>query len=124
MWIVRLALNRPYTFIVLALLFLVATPVVLLKTPTDIFPNIDIPVISVVWDYTGLSADEMSTRITGNYEEDYKNSHMERGKAMEAEARSLYAFLHDEPLTQVGFIRNGNKGCSPDSLAGKRGRIC
>lgn len=68
MWIVRLALNRPYTFIVLALLFLVATPLVLIKTPTDIFPNIDIPVISVIWDYTGLSADEMSTRISGNYE--------------------------------------------------------
>ena len=68
MWIVRLALQRPYTFIVLALLILLASPLVILKTPTDIFPNIDIPVISVIWDYEGLSADEMANRISGNYE--------------------------------------------------------
>src|ERR1700722_8037736 len=55
MWIVRLALNRPYTFIVLAILILIAAPVVILRTPTDIFPNIDIPVVSVAWQYTGLS---------------------------------------------------------------------
>jgi len=47
MWIVRVALDRPYTFIVLALLILLMSPVVLLRTPTDIFPNIDIPVIAV-----------------------------------------------------------------------------
>ncbi|HVE16192.1 MAG TPA: efflux RND transporter permease subunit [Chthoniobacterales bacterium] len=68
MWIVRLALQRPYTFIVLALLILIVSPVVIFKTPTDIFPNINIPVISVIWDYEGLSADEMANRISGNYE--------------------------------------------------------
>lgn len=62
-------------------------------------------------------------RITGAAQEGFKNAHMERGNAMEAEARDLYAFVHDEPLTQVGFIRNGDKGCSPDSLAGKRGLV-
>ncbi|MFL6353020.1 MAG: efflux RND transporter permease subunit [Bryobacteraceae bacterium] len=63
MWIVRLALRRPYTFVVLSLLLFILAPVVIIRTPTDIFPNIDIPVISVVWQYTGLSAEEMSDRI-------------------------------------------------------------
>lgn len=62
-------------------------------------------------------------RITGEANEGYSNAHMERGKAMEAEARDLYAFVHDEPLQRVGFIRNGEKGCSPDSLAGTRGGV-
>jgi CzcA family heavy metal efflux pump len=64
MWIVALALRRPYTFIVMALLILILTPVVLLRTPTDIFPEIDIPVISMVWTYQGLSPKDMSDRIT------------------------------------------------------------
>lgn len=62
-------------------------------------------------------------RITGEPNEGYTNPNMERGKAMEAEARDLYAFLHDEPLQRVGFIRNGDKGCSPDSLAGAKGGV-
>jgi multidrug efflux pump subunit AcrB len=68
MWIVRLALARPYTFIVLALLILILAPVVILRTPTDIFPNIDIPVIAAAFNYTGLSAEEMEERITSIYE--------------------------------------------------------
>jgi multidrug efflux pump subunit AcrB len=68
MWIVRLALNRPYTFIVLALLVLILSPVVILRTPTDIFPSINIPVIAVSWTYTGLSPEEMEGRITTVYE--------------------------------------------------------
>ena len=68
MWIVRLALSRPYTFIVMALVIVLLTPVVLLRTPTDIFPNINIPVISLVWKYTGLEAQEMEQRITSNSE--------------------------------------------------------
>jgi multidrug efflux pump subunit AcrB len=68
MWIVRLALNRPYTFIVLALLILILSPVVILRTPTDIFPSIDIPVVAVAWTYTGLSPEEMEGRITTVYE--------------------------------------------------------
>ena len=63
-WIVQVALRRPYTFLVMALLILLATPLVLLKMPTDIFPEIDIPVISIVWTYTGLSAQEVGNRIT------------------------------------------------------------
>ncbi len=64
MWIVALALRRPYTFIVMALLILILTPVVLLRTATDIFPDINIPVISIVWNYQGLSPKDMSDRIT------------------------------------------------------------
>ncbi len=64
MWIVRVALSRPYTFIVLALLILLISPLVILRTPTDIFPNVNIPVVAVLWNYTGLSAEEMEERIT------------------------------------------------------------
>ncbi|MHB8519553.1 MAG: efflux RND transporter permease subunit [Limisphaerales bacterium] len=63
MWIVRLALRRPYTFIVAALMLLLVSPVVLLRTPTDIFPNINIPVVSVIWLFQGMSAQEMEQRV-------------------------------------------------------------
>ena len=68
MWIVRIALNRPYTFVVLALLILGIGPLTIARTPTDIFPNIDIPVVSVIWNYGGLSAQEMADRIISNFE--------------------------------------------------------
>ncbi len=68
MWIVRVALSRPYTFVVLALLILMVGPLTIARTPTDIFPNIDIPVVTVVWNYGGLSADEMSTRMVAIFE--------------------------------------------------------
>src|SRR5580693_571139 len=68
MWIVRVALNRPYTFIVLALLIFILGPVTILNTPTDIFPNINIPVIAVAWIYTGLNAEDIEARITTPYE--------------------------------------------------------
>jgi len=68
MWIVRLALRRPYTFVVAALLLLLLTPFILLRTPTDIFPNINIPVVSVVWVYNGLNAKEVEERIVYNHE--------------------------------------------------------
>ena len=64
MWIVEVALRRPYTFLVMALLILLATPLVLIKMSTDIFPEINIPVISIIWNYAGLSAQEMGQRIT------------------------------------------------------------
>jgi len=68
MWIVRLALNRPYTFVVVALLIAMLSPVVISRTPTDIFPNINIPVIAVAWLYTGLNPQEMEGRITTVFE--------------------------------------------------------
>jgi multidrug efflux pump subunit AcrB len=63
MWIVRLALRRPYTFVVAALLLLLLTPFILLRTPTDIFPAINIPVVSILWNYTGLSAVDVEQRM-------------------------------------------------------------
>ncbi len=68
MWIVRVALQRPYTFIVLALLLLILGPLTIKRTPTDIFPSIDIPVISVIWGYSGLPAEEMANRMISSYE--------------------------------------------------------
>ena len=68
MWIVRLALRRPYTFVVMAMLVVLYGAVTIARMPTDIFPEIDIPVIAVVWNYQGLSADEMDKRIISNYE--------------------------------------------------------
>lgn len=63
MWIVQIALRRPYTFIVMALLILLSTPLVLTKMATDIFPEINIPFVSIIWNYNGLSAQEMGQRI-------------------------------------------------------------
>lgn len=68
MWIVRLALRRPYTFIVLAILLFIVGPLAILRTPTDIFPNINIPVVSIVWSYNGFSAEDMAHRIASPYE--------------------------------------------------------
>lgn len=68
MWIVKIALTRPYTFIVLAILILIAAPVVIHQTPVDIFPDINIPVVSVAWQYTGLNPDELAGRLTTPYE--------------------------------------------------------
>src|ERR1700758_3714617 len=68
MWMVALALRRPYTFVVMALLILILSPVVILRTPTDIFPDINIPVIAVSWTYTGLNPEEMEGRVTSVFE--------------------------------------------------------
>src|SRR5215472_226410 len=68
MWIVALALRRPYTFIVMALLILILSPIAVMRTPVDILPEINIPVISVIWQYQGLSAQEMTDRIVSNTE--------------------------------------------------------
>jgi multidrug efflux pump subunit AcrB len=68
MWIVRLALKRPYTFVVMSLLIVILGVATIFRMPTDIFPEIDIPVISVVWNYSGLAPEEMERRIVTNYE--------------------------------------------------------
>jgi multidrug efflux pump subunit AcrB len=68
MWIVKIALERPYTFLVLALLIVILSPVIILRTPTDIFPSINIPVVAVAWTYTGLNPEELEGRITTVYE--------------------------------------------------------
>jgi multidrug efflux pump subunit AcrB len=63
MWIVRLALRRPYTFVVMSILILIMGGLAIIRTPTDIFPNIDIPVVSIIWNYNGLIPEDMSDRI-------------------------------------------------------------
>ena len=68
MWIVRTALEKPYTFIVMAILILLSTPLAVMKTPVDVLPEINIPVISVIWSYNGLSAQQMGNRITQTHE--------------------------------------------------------
>src|SRR6202165_6220571 len=68
MWIVALALRRPYTFIVMALVIILLTPITILMMPTDIFPEIDIPVVSVIWFYTGMAPQDMADRIVANSE--------------------------------------------------------
>ena len=68
MWIVALALRRPYTFVVMAIVIIILFFVTLLRTPTDIFPDINIPVVSVVWFYNGMSPQDMANRIVANSE--------------------------------------------------------
>src|SRR6516165_10456224 len=64
MWIVQLALRRPYTFVIMSLLIVILGVLAIYRMPTDIFPEIDIPVVSVIWTYTGVSPEEMSEIIT------------------------------------------------------------
>ena len=68
MWIVELALKRPYTFVVVAVLVAILGVAAIHSMPVDIFPYIDIPVVSIVWQYGGLSPEEMEKRIVNNYE--------------------------------------------------------
>src|ERR1700736_5705030 len=68
MWIVALALRRPYTFVVMAIVLILLTPLVIMRMPVDVLPDIDIPVISVVWTYAGMSPEEIADRIVPNSE--------------------------------------------------------
>src|SRR5487761_2305153 len=97
MWIVNIALKRPYTFIVLALLILLISPLVISRTPVDIFPNVDIPVISVLWNYTGLAAEDMEERISSQFERSLENSvsDMEHIESQTVNGRSVVKiFFH------------------------------
>src|SRR6516162_4564581 len=68
MWILRLALRRPYTFIVMAILIAILGAAAIVTMPVDIFPYINIPIVSVLWQYTGLSPEEMEKRVVTNFE--------------------------------------------------------
>lgn len=68
MWLIRIALRRPYTFVVMAMLIAMSGYLSIRKTPTDIFPTIDVPVISVLWNYGGLAPEQMEKRVTNNFE--------------------------------------------------------
>jgi multidrug efflux pump subunit AcrB len=101
MWIVQVALRRPYTFLVMALVILLATPLVLRKMSTDIFPEIDIPVVSIVWTYAGLSAQEMGQRITAVTERSLTTSVAD---IEHLESQSFYGLS----VTKVFFQPNAN----------------
>jgi multidrug efflux pump subunit AcrB len=101
MWIVEVALRRPYTFLVMALLILLATPLVLLKMPTDIFPEINIPVISIVWSYGGLSAQDVGQRITSVNERSLTTT---VNDIEHIESESLAGFA----ITKIFFQPNAN----------------
>src|SRR5437868_481429 len=68
MWLVRIALKRPYTFVVMSMLIVILGVLTIARIPVDIFPDIDIPVISVIWNYGGLPPEEMEKRIVTNFE--------------------------------------------------------
>lgn len=108
MWIVRLALNRPYTFVVLACVILLATPVVILRTPTDVLPEINIPVVSVLFNYSGLSAENMAYWITSNFERsltttvndiDHIDSQTMRGRSI------VKIFFHSDVKIQMAVAQ-------------------
>src|SRR5580704_7795399 len=91
MWIVRLALNRPYTFIVFALVIILISPLVITRTPTDIFPEINIPVVSIVWNYSGLSATDIEARIVSGYDRSMTTTvaNIEHVESQTEEGRSI-----------------------------------
>ena len=108
MWIVRVALSRPYTFIVVALLMLLISPLVILRTPTDIFPNVNIPVVAVLWNYTGLSAEEMEERITTGFERGLTTSvnDMEHIESQTVNGRSIVkVFFHPDVKIEMAVAQ-------------------
>ena len=129
MWIVKIALNRPYTFIVLALLILLISPLVILRTPVDIFPNVNIPVIAVLWNYSGLGAEDMETRIGSQYERFLTTAvaDIEHIESQTVEGRSITkVFFHpgakvDIAMSQMtaaaqGAVRQMPPGTTPPFL--------
>jgi multidrug efflux pump subunit AcrB len=97
MWIVRIALSRPYTFVVLTLLILLISPLVIQRTPVDIFPNVNIPVVVVLFNYTGLNAEEMEERISTLFERNLTTTvnDMEHSESQIVNGRSIIkVFFH------------------------------
>src|SRR2546429_8369007 len=92
MWIVRLALGRPYTFVVMAILIAILGGSAIVTMPVDIFPYIDIPVVSVLWVYTGLSPEEMEKRVVTPFERSL-TSNVNDVEHIESQAYSGYAVV-------------------------------
>lgn len=92
MWIVRLALNRPYTIAVMALLIIILGTLSIIRTPTDIFPNINIPVVNVIWTYKGLSTEEMDKMIT-NWSESTISSNVSNVRKIESQTHNGVAVV-------------------------------
>src|ERR1700733_11888212 len=108
MWIVRLALNRPYTFVVMSILIMLLGFFSIFRTAVDIFPNIDIPVVSVIYQYNGISAEEMERRIVTVAERTYSSSindieHME-SQSMKGIA-IIKIFFHPEAKVEAAVAQ-------------------
>ena len=115
MWIVRVALSRPYTFIVLTLLILLISPLVIQRTPVDIFPNVNIPVVAVLWNYTGLSAEEMEERIATQFERNLTTSvnDMEHTESQTVNGRSIIKiFFHPNVKIEMAVAQVTAQGAS------------
>src|SRR5579863_794131 len=115
MWIVRIALNRPYTFIVLTLLILLVSPLVIQRTPVDIFPNVNIPVVVVLWNYTGLNAEEMEERVSTVFERNLTTTvnDMEHTESQTYNGKSIIKiFFHPNVKIEMAVAQITAQGAS------------
>jgi CzcA family heavy metal efflux pump len=119
MWIVRLALNRPYTFIVFALVIILISPLVISRTPTDIFPEINIPVVSIVWNYSGLSATDIEARIVSGYERSLTTTvdNIEHIESQTEEGRSIIK-VYFQPDAKIATAISQITAISASALRG------
>jgi hypothetical protein len=116
MWIVNLALRRPYTFIVLAIFILISGGLAILRTPKDIFPGIKIPVIAVIWTYTGMKPTEITGHVTSVYERVLTTHHRCSDHDLRPNNGQLYSvpLLPLLPFVQIFFVFSERK--SPPTL--------
>jgi multidrug efflux pump subunit AcrB len=115
MWIVRIALSRPYTFIVLTMLILVISPLVILRTPVDIFPNVNIPVAVILWNYIGLNAEEMEERISTVFERNLTTTvnDMDHSESQTVNGRSIIkVFFHPNVKIEMAVAQIAAQGAS------------
>jgi multidrug efflux pump subunit AcrB len=115
MWIVRIALDRPYTFVVLTLLILLISPLVIQRTPVDIFPNVNIPVVVVLWNYTGLSAEEMEERVSTVFERNLTTTvnDMEHTESQTYNGKSIIKiFFHPNVKIEMAVAQITAQGAS------------
>jgi len=115
MWIVRIALNRPYTFVVLTLLILLISPLVIQRTPVDIFPNVNIPVVVVLWNYTGLNAEEMEERVSTVFERNLTTTvnDMEHTESQTYNGKSIIKiFFHPNVKIEMAVAQIAAQGAS------------
>src|SRR5207248_3417844 len=115
MWIVSLALRRPYTFVVMALLILILTPIVLLRTSIDIFPEINIPVISIVWQYSGMQPQEMADRFLSNTERGLTTlvNDIQHIESVALQGRAIEK-IYFQPTANLDGHRSGNRCLAAD----------
>ena len=115
MWIVRIALDRPYTFVVLTLLILLISPLVIQRTPVDIFPNVNIPVVAVLWNYTGLNAEQMEERISTVFERNLTTTvnDMEHSESQTYNGKSIIKiFFHPNVKIEMAVAQIAAQGAS------------